>query len=40
MNSVQNQARAEEDRAMQRALEESKGSADPNTPNIDNMSYE
>lgn len=25
---------------MQRVLEESKDQADPNTPNIDNMSYE
>ena len=40
MNSVQMHARAEEDRAMQRALEESKNSSDPNNPNIDNMSYE
>ena len=31
---------AEEERLLQRALEESKADADPTRPNVDNMTYE
>lgn len=35
-----NGALAEEERLLQRAIEESKTDADPNNPNVDNMTYE
>jgi hypothetical protein len=42
MNSMigANGALAEEERLLQRAIEESKQDADPNCPNTDNMTYE
>lgn len=42
MNSLAgaHSAEAEEERLLQRALEESKVDADPNNPNTDNMTYE
>ena len=35
-----NSAQAEEERLIQRAIEESKQDADPTVPNVDNMTYE
>lgn len=42
MNSMvgANGAMAEEERLLQRAIEESKGDGDPSNPNTDNMTYE
>ena len=42
MNSMvgENSAEAEEQRLIQRAIEESKNDADPSNPNTDNMTYE
>lgn len=40
MHSMMNNAEAEEERLLQRAIEESKNDADPNNPNVDNMTYE
>lgn len=37
---MNNSAEAEEERLLQRAIEESKNDADPNNPNVDNMTYE
>ena len=33
-------AQAEEERLLQRAIEESKQASDPNSPDVDNMNYE
>ena len=41
MNSMLgSNAAAEEERLIQRAIEESKADADPSRPNVDNMTYE
>ena len=42
MNSMAgaHSAEAEEERLLQRAIEESKNDADPTNPNTDNMTYE
>jgi|TARA_B110000285_G_scaffold211771_1_gene254779 hypothetical protein len=42
MNSMMgaNSAQAEEERLIQRAIEESKQDGDPTNPNVDNMTYE
>jgi len=40
MQSMLNDGEAEEQRLLQRAIEESKQDADPNNPNVDSMTYE
>ena len=40
MHFTQQQRLADEERQLMRVIEESKNSADPNNPDIDNMTYE
>ena len=40
MHFTQQQRLAEEERQLMRVIEESKNSADPNSPDVDNMTYE
>ena len=40
MSNTYNQQQEEEDRMIRRVMEESKAQADPNSPDVDNMTYE